>query len=94
MSDGGLLRWQRTRERRASSIPREDVLSMVIPQVDLCGASKGDATGFIVHHAHELGLCRPSALEARGGKGDIPMVASTQTGWLLVKAAICSTSGK
>ena len=64
------MRWQTTREREEQEgVPCEDVLGVIVPQINLCGAPKRNATGFIVHHAHKLGLCRPSAMEAREGLG-------------------------
>lgn len=39
----------RDRKQRRINIPGEDILGMVIPQVDLCWSTNGDALGFHVY---------------------------------------------
>jgi hypothetical protein len=46
--------------------PGEDVLSMVVSQVDLCGTGNGNAAAFKVHQTKELWFCVGLALEQEG----------------------------
>ena len=43
-------------------VPCKDVLSVVVPQVDLGRSSEGDPASLIVHHAHKFGFCKHCVL--------------------------------
>lgn len=87
------------------SVPCENVLCVIVPQVDLGRSPVGDAPCLKVHHSHKFGFFVQLATQqasfhpggSRMGVGnshDIPIVTSIQTGWLPVSSAICLTSGK
>lgn len=90
------------------SSPREDVLSVVVPQVDLGRSTERNALHLVLHDLHVVRvymipisnqLIRNDAspglcAPAAQGTRHLPIVASIQTGCAPVNSAICFTSGK